>query len=186
LKNSLEEFRVPRSSGGTTSWRTHGENSGKGVRRGEREKRLRPLAFGVLPSLGRRSAQVQESTVAVGSAEEEDLDRWFLRPGGAQEKPTEGRVHEPLDLIQKSRQPSDQTRGARGLTLLTPGRSPDSHRDIGVSEIRIHEDKRSGISMVKVPGAIWTICLWIHVAEIEASGVEISAFPWTGDRVSPP
>jgi hypothetical protein len=55
------------------------------------------------------------STAAVRSAEEEDLDRWFLRPGGAQEKPTEGRDREPLDLIQKSRQPSDQTGAARGL-----------------------------------------------------------------------
>jgi hypothetical protein len=27
------------------------------------------------------------STAAVRSAEEEDLDHWFLRPGGAQEKP---------------------------------------------------------------------------------------------------
>jgi hypothetical protein len=186
LKNSLEEFRVPRSSGGTTSWRTHGENSGKGVRRGEREKRLRPLAFGVLPSLGRRSAQVQESTAVIGSVEEEDLDRWFLRPGGAQEKPTEGRDREPLDLIQKSRQPSDRTGGAWRLTLLTPGRSPDSHRDIDVREIGSHKDKRSGISMVKVPRAIWTIHLWIHMAEIEVSGVGISAFPWTVDRVSPP
>jgi hypothetical protein len=55
------------------------------------------------------------STAAIRSAEEEDLDRWFLRLGGTQEKPTEGRDREPLDLIQKSRQPSDQTRAARGL-----------------------------------------------------------------------
>jgi hypothetical protein len=55
------------------------------------------------------------STVVVRSAEEEDLDHWFLRPGGAQEKPTEGRYREPLDLIQKSYQLSDWTGAAQGL-----------------------------------------------------------------------
>jgi hypothetical protein len=55
------------------------------------------------------------STTTVRSAEEEDLDHWFLRPGGAHEKPTEGRDREPLDLIQKSYQPSDRTGAARGL-----------------------------------------------------------------------
>ena len=57
------------------------------------------------------------STTAVKLDEEEDLDHWFLRPGGDQEKPTEGRDREPLDLIQKSRQPSDQTGAAQGLPL---------------------------------------------------------------------
>jgi hypothetical protein len=52
------------------------------------------------------------STTAIISAKEEDLDRWFLRPGGAQEKPTEGRDQEPLDLIHKSHQPLDRTRAA--------------------------------------------------------------------------
>jgi hypothetical protein len=56
------------------------------------------------------------STVVVRSDEEEDLDHWFLRPGGAQEKPTEGRDRESLDLIQKSRQSSDRTRVAQGLS----------------------------------------------------------------------
>jgi hypothetical protein len=57
------------------------ENSSKGVRRREREQRLRPLVSEILPSHGRRSAQVQESTVAVISAGEGDLDHWFLCPG---------------------------------------------------------------------------------------------------------
>jgi hypothetical protein len=43
------------------------------------------------------------STAAIRLDEEEDLDCWFLHAGGAQEKPTEGRDREPLDLIQKSR-----------------------------------------------------------------------------------
>jgi hypothetical protein len=55
------------------------------------------------------------STVAIKSAEEEDLDHWFLHPGGAQEKPTKGRDREPLDLTQKSYQLSDQTGATRGL-----------------------------------------------------------------------
>ena len=92
------------------------------------------------------------STTAVRSAEEEDLDRWFLCPGEAQEKPTKGRDREPLDLIQKCRQLSDQTRGAWGLTLLTPGRRLDSYWDIGVCGIGSIDDMRSGISIVKVMG----------------------------------
>jgi hypothetical protein len=59
--------------------------------------------------MGRRSAQAQESTVAVIWMGRRDLDRWFLCPGDAQEECTEGGDHEPLDLIQKSRQPLDQT-----------------------------------------------------------------------------
>jgi hypothetical protein len=55
------------------------------------------------------------STAAIRSDEEEDLDHWFLHLGGAQEKPTEGRDRESLDLIQKSHQQSDQTGAARGL-----------------------------------------------------------------------
>jgi hypothetical protein len=97
-----------------------------------KRQRLRPLAFEILPSLGRKCASSGGSTVVVRSTGEEDLDHWFLCPGEAQEKPTEGRDRESLDLIQKSRQPSDRTGGAWGLTLLTPGRSPDSHRDIDV------------------------------------------------------
>jgi hypothetical protein len=80
--------------------------------REEREKRLRPLAFEILPSLGRKYASSVGSTVAVVSDREEDLDHWFLRPGEAQEKPTEGRDREPLDLIQKSHQSSDRIGGA--------------------------------------------------------------------------
>jgi hypothetical protein len=55
------------------------------------------------------------STTTVKSAEEEDLDRWFLRQGGAQEKPTKGRDRELLDLIQKSHQSSNRTGATRGL-----------------------------------------------------------------------
>jgi hypothetical protein len=55
------------------------------------------------------------SIAAIRLAEEEDLEHWFLHPGGAQEKPTEGRDREPLDLIQKSHYPLDRTRATRGL-----------------------------------------------------------------------
>jgi hypothetical protein len=90
LKNSLEEFRVPRSSGGTT-FSYAGRNQVKELaeRRGQR---WRPLVFEILPSMGRKYASSGGSIVAVRSAEkEEDLDHWFLCPGGSQEKPTEGR-----------------------------------------------------------------------------------------------
>jgi hypothetical protein len=45
----------------------------------------------------------------------------------------------PLDLGPFTRQLSDQIGGARGLTLLTPGRLPDLHRDIDIREIGVPE-----------------------------------------------
>jgi hypothetical protein len=41
-----------------------------------------------------------------------------------------------------------------------------SHQDISVHGIGSLEDRRSGISIVKVLGAIWTVRFWIHVVEI--------------------
>jgi hypothetical protein len=41
------------------------------------------------------------------------------------------------------------------------------YRDIDIREIGSHDDRRSRIFMVKVPGTIQAICLWGHVAEIE-------------------
>jgi hypothetical protein len=61
-----------------------------------------------------------------------------------QEECTEGRDREFLDLIQKSRQPSDRTRDARGLTLLTPGKSPDRYQDIGNRDIKVLEVEKVG------------------------------------------
>jgi hypothetical protein len=48
--------------------------------------------------------------------------------------------------------------------------SPDErhgHQDFGVREIRNHDDRRSGISMVKILESIWVIHLLRHVAEIK-------------------
>jgi hypothetical protein len=44
-----------------------GENSGKGVHRGERRQRLRPLGNLEFFQASKESAQAQESTTAVGS-----------------------------------------------------------------------------------------------------------------------
>jgi hypothetical protein len=41
------------------------------------------------------------------------------------------------------------------------------YRDIDICEIGSHDDRRSGIFMVKVPGTIQAIRLWGHVVEIE-------------------
>jgi hypothetical protein len=54
----------------------------------------------------------------------------------------------PLDLGPFTRQPSDRIGGARGLTLLTPGRRPDLHRDIDIREIGVPEVEGIGTSQV--------------------------------------
>jgi hypothetical protein len=88
----------------------------------------------ILPSLEESAQSSGGSTTAVRSAGEKRSGPLVSTSRRSSGEATEGRDREPLDLIQKSRQPSDRTEGARGLTLLTPGRSPDSHRDIGVHE----------------------------------------------------
>ena len=51
-----------------------------------------------------------------------------------------------LDLGPFTRQPSNRIGGARGLTLLTPRRLPDIHRDIGIREIGVPEVEGIGTS----------------------------------------
>jgi hypothetical protein len=41
------------------------------------------------------------------------------------------------------------------------------YQDIDIREIESHDDRRSGIFMVKVLGTIQAVRLWGHVAEIE-------------------
>jgi hypothetical protein len=65
-----------------------------------------------------------------------------------QEERTKGRDREPLDLIHKSRQPLDWTGGARGLTLLTPGKIPDRYRDIDNQDIGVIEVEKVGTFQV--------------------------------------
>ena len=47
--------------------------------------------------------------------------------------------------------------------------SISGNRDIDIREIRSHDDMRSGIFMVEVPGTIQAVRLWGHMAEIEIS-----------------
>jgi hypothetical protein len=59
LKNSLEEFKVPRSSGGTVSWRMQASLKAEELVE-EGRQGLRPLVFEILPSLGRKCIEAQE------------------------------------------------------------------------------------------------------------------------------
>jgi len=55
----------------------------------------------------------------------------------------------------------DPTLGLQRRVLKEPG-----YRDFSDHEIRRHEDRRLGISMVKVPGRIETVCLRRQMVEI--------------------
>jgi hypothetical protein len=108
------------SSGGTTSRRTRRRELKVKELAEKKEDKGRGLwELGILPRLGRKCTSSGGSTAAVRSAGEEIWTVGFYVQG-ASEKHTEGGDREPLDLIQKSRQPLDRTGGARGLTLLTP------------------------------------------------------------------
>jgi hypothetical protein len=128
---TLQRHRSPRIPWGfgsenseeTTLLRTQARTRIHRARRGKRGQRLRPLSFGEFSQGWEESAVAQEGAAsAVGIAEKIWTVGRFSRPGRRQEKRTEGGDREPLDLIQKSCQLSDWKGGARGLTLLTPGK----------------------------------------------------------------
>jgi hypothetical protein len=72
-----------------------------GVRRGEKKQSLRPLRnLKFSPKFGKKCRSSGGSAIALGLAEEIDLDHWFICPGGAQEEPTEGGERQSSDLPQ--------------------------------------------------------------------------------------
>jgi hypothetical protein len=124
------------------SRRMHGENSGIGARREER-KRLRPLGTWSFSKCRKKVCKLrrEHSRRQIGWRRK---SRTLVSTSREhQSKHTEGGYCEPLALFQKSRQLLDRKGGAWGLTLLTPGRSPDSYWDIDICHIGDSVDRKS-------------------------------------------
>jgi hypothetical protein len=115
-------------------------SSGFKSRKRRKGERLRPLAFEILPSLGRRSVQVWESTAAIGSVEKRDMDHWFLRPGSIRRSAQKGRL---WTIGCSHRYPTSFKSFGSCMRFSFMNRRVEVLIDIRISALRISEVLRS-------------------------------------------
>jgi hypothetical protein len=76
LKNSLEEFKFYKSSGGTTSRRMQVRNRIHGAHRGKITQRLRPLRTGNSSKSGKKCVEAQEEQQQLSDRLEKEI--WIV------------------------------------------------------------------------------------------------------------
>jgi hypothetical protein len=129
-ENSLKEFKVPKAQEGQRFY-THRRGLKSQSSQRKRSEGRGLWTLGILPSAGRKRQNSGGATTVVGSAEK----IWTIEDFASREQQEEcksRRDSEPLDLAQNSRQPSDLSRGARGLNPRKQSESPEGVR-IGIS-----------------------------------------------------
>jgi hypothetical protein len=166
LKNSLEESKVPRISGGTTFLHTLVRTQSEEFAEEKGRQRSRPLRTCNSPKVGKKCASSGGSTAAVRSDCEEIWTVGFYIQE-MHRRSTQGKRSWTVGCSHRYPSAIGLGRRCTGFNLSHTRQKSDSHQDIDVREIGSHEDKRSGISIGKVPEMIWTIRLWRHVAGIE-------------------